>query len=233
MSMTARSLRDALDALGLLHERVARLEGLLCLDAPGKGFVDQLKDAQSFSKHKGMPAGCLPDEVRDAVISRFADEQVIEEKCVYDGSRRVTINLRMDIPGTHFHFIIEQGTKKNYCLVVALYKEGPGKPPSKRVTEHCKSFDQLCEFIAGAGARVVYWETQVEPVLVEMGLVKVNGGEYSLQLDHGVLLTACPSLFPDCVCMLFRNRKLPDMVIEDLSQLRGNIDMVKRHPQMA
>ena len=240
----ASHLSNLLGVLDSLRQRVTLLEAKKT--ARNESFEDQRKRAFEF--HKGeRGAGCLPDAVRDAVIARFSDEMMVEEACVYNASRRLTVSLHISIPETHFHFVIEDG--KPLCKVVAYYKAGVGSPASKRISEGCESIPELLEFISEGKTRVRYWETQVEPVLVEMGLSKVNGGEYSLRLSDGVLLTACPSLFPECVCMLLRSKRgdpvrpeeggrgpapkkisLKDYVAEDLDKLRWAINLLKDHP---
>jgi hypothetical protein len=134
----------------------------------------------------------------DEYSSRF----VIKETTVYGP---ITVNLRFQLPGTNFFFLVEPPREDAYiCAVTVLYKENAHSPASRGLITDFPDWDSLRNCINDAPRGLRRWDERVVPLLTSMGFLRVNQGVYTMSITNNMLLTVCADLFGNA-CALYRD----------------------------
>ena len=192
--------RDRMHAIfQSLHARIGSLGLELAqhLDGQDKPFPEQIEDAERMDRVKR-----LPESVRDRIMDEYSSKFVIKETAVQG---RITINLRFQLPGTNFFFLVEPPRKDAYiCAVTVFYKENARSPASRGLITDFSDWNILRDCINDAPRGLRRWDEKVVPLLTSMGFLRVNQGVYTMSITNNILLTVCAGLFADA-CALYRD----------------------------
>ena len=247
LSMSHPALQDMHAILQSLHARIGSLSLDLDthptghLNGQDKPFPEQISDAERMDRHKR-----LPESVRDRIMEEYSSRFVIKETTVYGP---ITVNLRFQLPGTNFFFLVEPPREDAYiCAVTVFYKENAQSPASRGVIADFSEWDSLRGCINDAPIGVRRWEKKVVPLLTSMGFLRVNQGQYTMSITNNILLTVCAGLFADA-CALYRDvpvtekgrnaddvgvfnkrQKLPPIYIARVKEIADTVRMVLDDP---
>ena len=214
--------------------------------------AEEIRAAIAASRRKApMP---VPESVRTYVLGKLPIGWQVKENVEYNCFRPNVPNLNISITGTFYQLFIEAPARDgDFCKVSSIYIDG-GKR-SRWINELGTTTEMMDDILSNAEERIRYWDTQMRPFLHDAGFTMVNEGQYEITLSTGAIVQALPSLFPNCVCVVLRERpapkaettfaflkkligcatapkapKLPDMIPQRPETLANMIVMLKNTP---